>query len=139
MDVNVLIALIDSRHVFHDRAHRWFLEQGRACWASCPMTENGLLRIVGHGRYPNSPGSPAAVVPSLQSLRQLGDWQFWPDDLILTDSELIDANRLASSAQVTDTYLLALAVARGGELATFDARLVTTAVKGGDRALHLVA
>ena len=61
LDINMLIALIDPAHVQHDRAHDWFAAQGREAWATCPLTENGVVRIVGHARYPNSPGSPAAV------------------------------------------------------------------------------
>ncbi|HYK37674.1 MAG TPA: hypothetical protein VEV40_17080, partial [Alloacidobacterium sp.] len=61
LDINVLIALIDPAHVQHDRAHEWFASKGQKAWATCPLTENGVLRIVGHPRYPNSPGSPAAV------------------------------------------------------------------------------
>ena len=60
LDVNVLIALVDPAHVHHEPAHAWFSQQGSTSWATCPMTENGLLRIVGHPRYPNSPGSPGA-------------------------------------------------------------------------------
>lgn len=59
LDVNVLIALIDPSHVGHDAAHHWFAEQGHADWATCPLTQNGVIRIVGNPRYPNSTGSPA--------------------------------------------------------------------------------
>jgi predicted nucleic acid-binding protein len=58
LDVNVLIALIDPAHIQHDRAHAWFAKFGKKAWATCPLTENGVLRIVGHARYPNSPGTP---------------------------------------------------------------------------------
>lgn len=60
LDVNVLIALLDPAHIQHDTAHAWFAEEGHTAWATCPLTENGVLRIIGHPRYPNSPGSPAA-------------------------------------------------------------------------------
>lgn len=69
LDVNVLIALIDSNHVHHDSAHAWFATKGVNAWATCATTENGLLRIVGNPRYPNSLGNPMAVVPILQQLR----------------------------------------------------------------------
>ncbi|PJN94116.1 VapC toxin family PIN domain ribonuclease, partial [Amaricoccus sp. HAR-UPW-R2A-40] len=59
LDVNVLIALTDPAHVAHDDAHVWFAETGRHAWATCPITENGVLRILGNPKYPNSPGSPA--------------------------------------------------------------------------------
>ena len=138
LDVNVLIALIDPAHVQHDRAHDWFTAQGRQAWATCPLTENGVLRIVGSARYPSSPGTPAAVAEMVSILRALGGHEFWPDDIILLDRRLVDSARLLDSGQVTDTYLLALARAHGGQLATFDRHLVTDAVVDGPRALHLI-
>ena len=138
LDINVLIALIDPAHVQHDRAHEWFAASGEKAWATCPLTENGLLRIVGHARYPNSAGTPAAVAELLASLRALPGHEFWPDDVSLLDQERVDRTRLLDSAQVTDSYLLALAVARGGQLATFDQRLVADAVIHGAKALHLI-
>lgn len=138
LDVNLLIALIDPTHVQHDRAHDWFAAQGRHAWATCPLTENGVLRIVGHPRYPNSPGTPAAVAELMAVLRSLGGHEFWPDDVTLFDNQLIDSARLLDSGQVTDTYLLALASAHGGKLATFDRHLVTDAVVNGVQALHLI-
>lgn len=139
LDVNVLVALIDPAHVQHDRAHDWFAAKGRKAWATCPLTENGVLRVVGHARYPNSPGTPAAVAGLLSVLLALGGHEFWPDDITLFDSRRIDAKRLLDSGQVTDAYLLALARAHGGQLATFDRRLVADAVIDGSKALHLIA
>jgi predicted nucleic acid-binding protein len=55
LDVNVLIALIDPGHVAHDDAHAWFQAEGQAGWSTCPLTENGVVRIVGNPKYPNSP------------------------------------------------------------------------------------
>ncbi|QNI31302.1 PIN domain-containing protein [Alloacidobacterium dinghuense] len=138
LDINVLIALIDPVHVQHDRAHEWFASKGRMAWATCPLTENGVVRIVGHLRYPNSPGSPAAVADLLTSFRKLPGHMFWPDDLSLFDREHVTADRLLDSAQVTDSYLLALARAHEGQLATFDQRLVTDAVMNGPQALHVI-
>jgi toxin-antitoxin system PIN domain toxin len=138
LDVNVLIALIDPAHVQHDAAHDWFAARGHKNWATCPLTENELLRIVGHARYPNSPGTPAAVAPLLATLRKLSGHTFWPDDISLLDARHIDAARLLSSTQVTDSYLLALADAHAGQLASFDRRLVTDAVRGGTQRLHLI-
>lgn len=138
LDVNVLIALIDPSHVQHDRAHEWFASTGKHAWATCPLTENGVLRIVGHARYPNSPGTPAAVAGIVRSLRSLPGHEFWPDSLSLLDGRHVDTERLSDSAQVTDTYLLALAGSHGGRLATFDRHLVTNAVTGGSAALHSI-
>jgi hypothetical protein len=138
LDVNVLIALIDPAHVQHDRAHYWFAAKGKRAWATCPLTENGVIRIVGHTRYPNSPGTPAAVAELFLTLRALGSHEFWPDDVTLYDKKRIRPARLLDSGQVTDTYLLALASAHRGQFATFDHRLVTDAVIGGPQALHLI-
>ncbi|MER8522118.1 PIN domain-containing protein [Mesorhizobium sp. M0644] len=138
LDVNVLIALIDPGHVAHDDAHGWFEVTGNAAWATCPITENGVLRIVGNQRYPNSPGSPAVVAQIVTKLRALHGHSFWPDDVSLVGSGDIDAAKILTSAQVTDTYLLALAKARGGQLASFDRKLSVAAVRGGKSALHLI-
>jgi len=138
LDVNVLVALIDPAHIQHDAAHDWFAKHGKKAWATCPLTENGVMRIVGHARYPNSPGTPAAVAQVMAGLCALPGHVFWPDDISLLDTKKLDASRILSSAQVTDSYLLALACAHGGKLATFDRRLVTDAVRGGAKGLHLI-
>jgi uncharacterized protein len=138
LDVNVLIALVDSAHVQHDEAHEWFGKTGKKAFATCPLTENGLLRIVGHPKYPNSPGSPGAVLESLEAIRALPGHCFWADKISLTDAALIDSTRLSSHAQVTDTYLLALAKAHGGKLASMDRRLLVDAVVEGRQSLELL-
>lgn len=138
LDVNVLIALIDPRHVQHDAAHEWFEAQGRHAWATCALTENGVLRIVGHPRYPNCPGTPAVVAQSMVGLCRLAGHAFWSDDVSLLRSGSIDCSRLLTSAQITDTHLLALAARHGGKLASFDRRMVTSAVESGARVLQLI-
>ena len=138
LDVNVLIALVDPAHIQHDPAHDWFTRIGSRSWATCPLTENGLLRILSHPRYPNSPGSPATVATVLAGLRELPGHTFWPDHISLMSPEYVESDRLLSHGQVTDSYLLALAVANDGQLATFDRRLVVDALKGGADALHLI-
>jgi hypothetical protein len=138
LDVNVLIALIDPDHVAHDDSHRWFGSREATAWATCPIVENGVIRIVGHPRYPNSPGSPAFVAEILVKLRKLPGHVFWPDDLSLVGSGDVDSAKILTPAQVTDTYLLALAKAHRGQLATFDRKLSTAAVHNGKAALHLI-
>ena len=138
LDVNVMIALVDPAHVQHDAAHAWFSKTGRKAWATCPLTESGLLRIVGHPRYPNSPGTPAAIASLLLGLRALPGHAFWPDDISFSETKRFDTDRLLSHSQVTDSYLLALARAHGGKLASFDRRLVVDAVHDGAQSLHLI-
>jgi toxin-antitoxin system PIN domain toxin len=138
LDVNVLIALIDPGHVAHDDAHAWCAATGQSDWATCPLTENGVMRILGSTKYPNSPGSPAIVAGIVASLRNLPGHQFWGDDMSLVGSPEINPLKILTSAQVTDTCLLGLAAARGGRLATFDRKLAVTAVRGGRAALCLI-
>jgi uncharacterized protein len=138
LDVNVLIALIDPGHVQHDAAHEWFDKSGKKAWATCPLTENGVLRIVGHARYPNSPGTPAAVAELMAAFLAHPGHEFWPDNVTLLDRQHVDAARLLDSAQVTDSYLLALAASQRGRLATFDRKLVTDAVVNGSQSVHLI-
>ncbi len=138
LDVNVLIALADRAHVQHDPTHEWFGRVGAKSFATCPITENGMLRVVSHPRYPNSPGTPAAAATALAALRSMPGHNFWPDDVSLMDAKRIDLARLLSHSQVTDSYLLALARAHGGRLASLDRKLVVDAVKGGAGALQVI-
>lgn len=138
LDVNVLIALLDRRHVHHEQAHGWFASAQEEAWATCPLTQNALLRILGQPRYPNSPGPPAVVAPLVAELIRHPQHQFWPDALSLLNQSGVDPSRLLEAGQLTDTYLLALAVHRGGTLVSFDRRLSCEAVKGGRKALWLI-
>ena len=80
LDVNVLIALLDASHMHHDTAMRWLeREQGHG-WASCPITQNGCIRIMSQPAYP-APLPAAAVAARLAEAVTGPDHQFWPDDL----------------------------------------------------------
>jgi uncharacterized protein len=138
LDVNVLIALVDPLHVQHDQAHDWFSRTGKRSFATCPITENGLLRIIGHPKYPNSPGPPSEVARVLTAMRALPGHRFWPDDISIADGSHIDTTLLTSHSRVTDTYLLALAAAHGGRLASMDHRLAIDAVANGAKSLELL-
>lgn len=138
LDVNVLIALVDPAHVQHDSVHAWFGRVGCKAFATCPITENGLLRIVGHPKYPNSPGPPSTVTSALLAMRALPGHAFWPDSISLADRAFIDASLLSSHSRVTDSYLLALARANKGRLATLDHKLATEVVSEGKASLALI-
>jgi toxin-antitoxin system PIN domain toxin len=138
LDVNVLIALVDPAHVQHEQSHAWFARIGRKSFATCPLTENGLVRIVGHPKYPNSPGPPSAVVQSLLAIRNLPGHKFWPDKISIADEEYFAAGLLSSHTRVTDSYLLALAHSHAGRLATLDQKLATEVVQSGRAALEII-
>jgi len=138
LDVNVLIALMDPSNHLHGPAQNWFASTGRKSWSTCPLTENGVVRIIGNPRYPNSPGSARIVAELLKAFVADPGHEFWPDDISLLNDEKFDITRMLNSSQVTDSYLLGLAIAHGGEFATFDRRLIPDAVLGGVQGLHLI-
>ena len=129
LDVNVLIALFDSDHVFHNRAHGWWDAQTGGGWASCPITENGFIRIMSQPAYSARVRfTPTDLVQRLATFASQTNHEFWPDSLSLRDSQTFVQDRIHSSRHITDLYLLALAASRGGRLATFDAAVPLSAV-----------
>ncbi len=136
LDVNVLLALTDPMHVHHDPAHRWFAAKGRTAWATCPITENGFVRVASHPTYPNRPGDVPAVVAILRQFCAADGHFFWSDDISIRDVLKLDA--AITHSQITDLFLLSLAVHAGGRLATFDRRIATAAVRGGAKTLELI-
>lgn len=138
LDVNVLIALCDPAHPHAAAAGRFFAAGlGRSGWATCPLVENGFLRIFGAHRYPGGPGSPEAARQLLSGLLAAPGHQFWPDDVSLMTRSLLPS--LPGAAELTNVYLLALAVKHGAGFATFDAGIDAALVPGGAQALHVIA
>lgn len=129
LDVNAVIALIDPLHVHHDRAHRWFAGRDADPWHTSPTVQNGVVRVVSHPKYPNTQPAPV-VLASLASLAARDGHVFLPDAVSLLDGS-VHTERLLASSQVTDTYLLHLAASNDALLATFDTRIVTSAVPSG--------
>ena len=129
LDVSVLIALLDADHIEHAAARAWLEREIDAGWASCAVTENGFVRILSQPRYP-SPVPPAEAIRRLEQARRTTRHEFWPCDASLLDDRLVDSTRLHSARQVTDVYLLALAVSKGGRFVTFDRSIPLSAVLG---------
>lgn len=127
LDVNVLVALFDGNHSLHAAAMRWFDEHGDAGWASCPITQNGCVRVMSQPGYPN-PIPVHAIVERLRQAASHVQHEFWPDEVSILDPLAVDTSRIHGAKQLTDVYLLALAVARGGRLVTFDRSLALAAV-----------
>jgi uncharacterized protein len=134
LDVNVLLALADSLHPHHQRAKIFFVNRQPDAWATCPLVENGFLRILSGSSYANRVDSTkTARIVLDQMIRSTPGHQFWPDDLSLRDS--INFPDLPHAKHLTDCYLLALAVKRGGKFVTFDRRIDPSWVVGGSHAL----
>lgn len=135
LDVNLLVALFDPDHVHHEAAHRWFGAEKAGGWATCPLTENGVVRILANPAYSPAPERPGAIAARLRAFRASGHHAFWPDDVSLSDAGLFALS--VSHRQLTDVYLLGLARAHRGRLATFDRSIPLKAVRGAG-AEHLV-
>ena len=130
LDVNVVIALLDPDHAFHERAHSWWAAHAKLGWASCPVTENGVVRVMSNPAY--SPGAGFNVGDLISGLRTFAhqtNHAFWPDDISLRDETVFDVQRIHGSRQLTDLYLLALSVRRKGKFATFDKGIPVSAVR----------
>jgi hypothetical protein len=135
LDANVLIALFDPDHSHSKQAHAWFSDVGHLAWATCPVTQNAMVRIMSHPRYGNGPLPADALIRQLdQAISQAGH-HFWPDAISLTDQTVFNPARALISGALTDVYLLGLAVANRGRLVTFDQKIDPMAVHGGKDAL----
>ena len=136
LDVNALIALGDPLHVHHQRMQHWFHEVRARAWATCPLTENGFLRILGNSSYKDSPGAPAELQNVLLAMCSAPGHQFWPDIISLRNKALYPM--LPGSKHLTDYYLLGLALHRKGKLATLDRRIDASLLLGGDKAYLII-
>ncbi|MGH7897216.1 MAG: TA system VapC family ribonuclease toxin [Candidatus Binatia bacterium] len=130
LDVNVLIALFDPGHVHHHAAHQWFADNKKSGWASCPLVENAVIRILSNPAYPGRRTTLQDAASRLSSFCSSGNHQFWADHLSIRESSRFLWNHVQGHHQLTDVYLLALAVSKGGRLVTFDGTISRRAVDG---------
>jgi toxin-antitoxin system PIN domain toxin len=138
LDVNVLIALCDELHAHHRDAHRWFTSEGNQSWATCPLTENAFIRITSKPSYPRSTGSVTEQLKVLRELCQIPGHQFWPDEVSLLRQEIWSNMDLTNPADLTDLYLIALAIKRGAKFATLEHTIPAHRIRGGKEALFIL-
>ena len=134
LDVNVLVALFDPDHIHHDLVHDWFADQRSVGWATCPLTENGLIRVLSSPRF-RTGLTISDVAARLRMLKSAGGHLFWSDDVSLTDERLFRSKSMRGHRQVTDVYLAGLAQAKGGHLATLDRNIPVSAIVDASRDL----
>lgn len=128
-DVNALIALAFRGHAFGESMHRWMMTNGDSPWATCPISENGFVRIVSQPNFPQySPDTAPAKM--LAVMKKKAGHVFWPDSISIADGKIFNHARILGHRQITDAYLLALAVRNGGRLVTFDRSMTVDMVKG---------
>jgi toxin-antitoxin system PIN domain toxin len=129
LDVNVLIALHDRDHVHHERAAKWLESNIKHGWASCPLTQNGCLRVMSQAGY-SSPQPLAVLVSMLHRSTATKYHKLWGDDISILDPARFNHSHIHSPRQLTDLYLLGLAVENKGRLVSFDLRIPRSAVRG---------
>ena len=139
LDVNVWVALLDEAHVFHAQALA-FVQRKKLKIATCPLVENGVVRVLnlpGYGAM--GPVGFERVRDKLAEICTVLDHEFWPDSLSLRSDKVVNWPRVLGHNQITDVYLLALAVSRQGCLVTLDHRVALSAVIGATAVnLHLL-
>jgi toxin-antitoxin system PIN domain toxin len=140
LDINVLVALFDPDHVHHEAAHRWFAKERRGGWATCPISENGVVRILSNASYVDPPQAPLDAAERLQQFCESGDHEFWPDEVSIRELRPATEGFALSHKQITDVYLLALAHYHDGRLVTFDRSIPIAGVQGAtSRHLEIIA
>ncbi len=133
LDINVLIARVDTAHTHHQRAISWFNETASSGWVTCPLTENGFVRTLGHPSYPDGPGSPERAANLLRKLIvKAHGHRSIPDDVSLLDVATFPSLAGIGSKQITDLYLLALAVNHNIRFLSFDERINPELIPGGE-------
>jgi toxin-antitoxin system PIN domain toxin len=139
LDINVLVALFDAEHVHHELAHDWFSDHRADGWATCPLTENGFVRVISNPAYGHEATRPEVLIKGLRKFRTSGHHVFWPDTVSLTDERLFNLPMVPGHRHLTDVYLLGLATTMKGCLATFDNGIPVAAVRGvGDGVLQVI-
>lgn len=120
LDANVLIALAWPEHQFHERVGRWFSRHSRGGWATCPFTQSAFVRILSNPAFSSDALTPRNALLVLESNLSLPGHHFWPDAIPVPDAVKIVEERLTGHRQITDAYLLGLAIHNRGKLATLD-------------------
>jgi uncharacterized protein len=128
LDTNLLIALLWPSHEWHDLAIKWFTRHRAKGWATCPITQAGFVRIVANPVFSRDAVQPREAIHVLSANTAAKDHAFWADEPPLAQAVAFTGVRLMGHQQVTDAYLLGLAIRRGGVLATLDQRIASLTV-----------
>ena len=123
LDLNLLLALAWPSHVHHDIAHGWFEGESSPRWATCPLTQIGFIRLSSNPAFTVDAVTPDAALTMLAGMTAPDGHEFWADEVDCVTAEHFAHLRLTGHRQVTDAYLLSLARARSGCLATLDRRM----------------
>ncbi len=136
LDINMLVALFDAAHVHHKAAHAWMARNRSLGWSTCPITQNGCIRVISQPQYPGRLPVPE-IMRRLRTAISAKEHTFWPDSVSLCDSDCFAPDRILTPKTLTDIYLLGLAEKNSGRLVTFDRGIPLAAVSRA-KARHLL-
>ncbi|HEY3769447.1 MAG TPA: TA system VapC family ribonuclease toxin [Candidatus Angelobacter sp.] len=125
LDVNVLVALMWPAHAYHDRAQEWFGKYSKTGWATCPLTQAGCVRILSNPSFSSDAATPQQALKILVANLKHPSHQFWPDDVSFAEAVEPTQKQIVGHQQVSDAYLLGLALHRKARLATMDRGVLT--------------
>jgi uncharacterized protein len=138
LDVNVLVALFWAEHADHGAAQQWFREHARRGWATCPFTQAAFIRLVSNPAFSRDAVSPTEAVALLEENLRHPSHEFWADDLRFADIMANLEPDLTGHRQITDAYLLGLAIHHKSRLVTFDKSLSALLPAGRPKAEKLI-
>lgn len=130
LDVNVLISLAWPDHTLHSTARQWFDKNRAYGWATCPLVQAGFVRIVSNPVFSSRSVSVQEAIEALHVSLQDTAHQFWPDSISFSDAMSLLRVKVTGHRQVTDSYLVALAIQNRGKLATLDRGIAKFAPAG---------
>jgi len=119
-DVNVLLALVWAAHESHNKVQNWFQQRAKGGWATCPVTQAALVRIVSNPAFSSNAVSANDAISLLKANVAHPSHRFWRDETGFVEAAKPFAARITGHQQITDAYLLGLAVHKKGKLPTLD-------------------
>jgi hypothetical protein len=120
LDLNVLIALTEPDHIHHGKTQKWFDSSSNQSLGICPLTEAGFVRITTSTSFQPAPHSLEQAIGILQVLKGHVAYSYWEIRESWVSLTAPFSARISGHQQITDAYLLGLAIKESGALVTFD-------------------
>ena len=127
LDVNILVASVDVEHVAYKTVHAWLRDLAGRHWATCPLTQAAFVRIISNRQFHENSVRLSEAFQLLTEITQRPGHRFWPMDISFFEAVRAFRERLVGHRQVTDAYLLGLAIRNKGRLVTLERGIETLA------------
>jgi len=131
LDVNVLVAMAWPYHVAHEKVQAWLSQHAHEGWATCPLTQTAFVRILSNPSASLYAPTPSDALKLLQANLGHPAHKFWPDEIGFVEALKPLTERLTGHQQVTDAYLLGLAIHKNGKFATMDRAILSLVPEEG--------